>query len=279
MVHRIDLRLLGRVRGAGPMNASGEQILACLHTVASERGQRNQDPVLAACTAAVKAYQHRRFAQTYADMLGHQRYAGAARFFLEDLYGPGDFTSRDDQFARIVPALVKLFPRDIVSTVLALAQLHALSERLDGAMGRALKDGTAGRALAARVDTVAERYGPLWRSVGRPEEREQQIALMLKVGQALEGYTRKPLLRQTLKLMRGPAQAAGLGALQTFLERGFDTFRQMGGASEFLAAIAKRERGLVDELFAGADAPLLHGAAASTTDAGEQRHPYDIPRH
>jgi hypothetical protein len=91
--------------------------------------------------------------------------------------------------------------------------------------------------------------------VAGPPERERQIALMLLVGTALEGYTRNPLLRHSLRLMRGPAQAAGLGALQSFLERGFDTFRAMRGASEFLGVVSSRERTLAASLFGGASAP------------------------
>ena len=72
----------------------------------------------------IKGYQHRRFSQTYADMLAHPRFGDAARFFLDDLYGPGDFSLRDEQFAKVVPALVRLFPRDIVQTVLSLGRLH-----------------------------------------------------------------------------------------------------------------------------------------------------------
>jgi len=75
--------------------------------------------------------------------------------------------------------------------------------------------------------------------------------LMLAVGTALDKYTRNPLLRHSLRLMRSPAKAAGLGALQQFLETGFDTFRAMGGAQEFLHTIAQRERALAALLFAG----------------------------
>ena len=73
-------------------------------------------------------------------------------------------------------------------------------------------------------------YAAAWRTVGRPADRERQIELMMAVGSALDRYTRNPLLRTSLRLMRGPAAAAGLGALQGFLERGFDTFRDMRGA-------------------------------------------------
>ena len=189
----------------------------------------------------LKAYQQRRFSRTYADLLATSRYAGAARFFLDELYGPGDFSSRDAQFARVVPALVRLFPSDVVETVDTLAQLHALSERLDSAMARHLQD--------EGVDASA--YIAAWQATAQASERELQIALTLSVGQSLDELTRKPLLRHSLRMMRGPARAAGLSALQQFLESGFDTFRAMRGANEFLATVSTREHLLAATLFDG----------------------------
>lgn len=227
------------------MNPKGEQILRGLQAVAAERALRAADPQLGAAVVAVKAFQHRRFEADYADMLAHPRLGPAARFFLDDLYGPMDFSQRDDQFVRVVPGLVRLFPDDIVATVAALADLHALSETLDSQMARAL----------GAEPSDAQRYGQAWRAVGQPPERERQIVLTLSVGNALDRFTRNPLLRHSLRLMRGPAQAAGLGALQAFLERGFDTFGAMRGAGEFLQTIATRERALAAHLFAGGDVP------------------------
>nr|MBP6765552.1 hypothetical protein [Rubrivivax sp.] len=200
-----------------------------------------------AAVLAVKAFQHSRFEATYADMLASPRYGHAASFFLEDLYGPMDFTKRDTQFARVVPGLVRLFPSDLVGTVVSLADLHALSETLDTAMAT---------VLPGPAPITGARYGQAWRTVGQPEKRERQIALMMAVGSALDRYTRNPLLRHTLRLMRGPAHAAGLGALQEFLESGFDTFREMRGAAPFLDTVATRERALAAHLFAGGDASL-----------------------
>ena len=58
-----------------------------------------------------------------------------------------------------------------------------------------------------------------------------------------------------LKMMRGPAAAAGLGSLQRFLESGFDTFAAMakssGGAEDFLNTIEARESALIRMLFDG----------------------------
>lgn len=237
------------------MNIEGQQILQCLEAVAEERRRRSTDPELAARVQAIKRWQHGRFETTYADALASPRWGEAARFFLEDLYGPTDFTRRDQQFARIVPGLVRLFPHEIVQTVVALAELHSLSERFDTAMARA--------APGPRVDAAG--YGQAWRAVGQPAGRERQIHLMLQVGGALERYTRMPLLRQTLRLMRSPARALGLEALQAFLERGFDTFKAMGGARDFLDMVAERERDLAARLFAGEDVAI---ATALQSDGG-----------
>ena len=226
------------------MNEQGHHILQRLHDVASERARRAADHRLAERVSALKRYQHARFQNTYADLLSSARYGRAARFFLEDLYGPADFSQRDGQFARIVPGLVRLFPHEIVDTVVALGDLHALSEQLDTAMSLAIS--------TAKLDGLS--YAEAWRDVGRPEERERQIALMLAVGDALDRYTRNPLLRHSLRIMRGPARAAGVGVLQSFLENGFDTFREMQGAREFLDTVARRERAFAAQLFAGGSA-------------------------
>lgn len=217
----------------------GAAILSHLSSVNDERAARAADKGLSVCVEALKQYQQQRFELTYADLLAHPRYAGAANFFLSELYGPTDFTHRDAQFARVVPALVSLFPSEVVATVEALAALHALSERFDSAMARAV----AGDAVDAM------RYVQAWQRCGDAPGRELQISLLERVGDSLDALTRNPFLHHSLRLMRGPARAAGLSALQSFLEAGFDTFRGMRGSKEFLSLIGSRERALASTLF------------------------------
>ena len=221
------------------MSSDADKILFELAGVDAERRRRAADPDLAQCVVALKAYQQLRFSHTYADLLASDRYAPATRFFLDELYGPSDFTRRDAQFARVVPALVRLFPREIVRTVATLARLHALSESLDTAMAHSLS--------SAVLD--AEAYAMAWRTTGRKSDRERQIALTLDVASALDTLTGKALIRNSLRLMRGPARAAGLSDLQVFLEAGFDTFRAMGGAGDFIRIVDEREHALARMLF------------------------------
>ena len=195
----------------------------------------------------LKRLQSRRFAGTYADLLqGGGLYQPAAAFFLDELYGDKDYARRDEQFARIAGAVETLFPSHVAETAAALARLHALTEDLDLQMAR----------LWLRRDeqeSNARRYAGAWRDLGRRREREDQLHSVIRLGEELARLTRKPGLRTMLRMMRGPASAAGLGALQHFLELGFDTFagmsRQRGGVEHFLGTVRQREEALFAFLY------------------------------
>ena len=235
------------------MSDIATRILQSLAAVDVERRRRAAAPGLTPAVEALKAYQQKRFACTHASLLAHPRFGRAANFFLNELYGPQDFTQRDAQFSRIVPALVRLFPADTVVTVESLAAVHALSERLDTAM--AIHLGAQGPTRAS--------YVRAWQATGERASRARQIELVMSVGEALDRHTRSFVLRASLKAMRGPARAAGMGALQTFLEAGFDAFGAMGGAREFLATIQSRETALVARLFDPAAVAAATGPLAA----------------
>jgi len=158
---------------------------------------------------------------------------------LSELYGASDFAHRDGQFAKVVPALVRLFPSEIVGTVATLAELHAISESLDSAMGREMSNN--------RVHPAD--YVIAWEKVGRSPERSLQISLTIDVAGQLDRITRNPFFKGGLRLMRAPAAAAGLADLQRFLESGLDTFGAMNGSREFVATVQTREIELVSALF------------------------------
>jgi hypothetical protein len=227
-----------------------QKIRDAVGQVSQLRDAASGHPALGAAVAEIKRLQSRRFTGTYADLLGGGPYRAAAQFFLHELYGEADYSERDAQFSRIAGALQRLFPRQVMATAVSLAQLHALTEQLDHAMGLAWRPGAVpGDAGPASC------YIAAWRTVDRRADREAQLAMVLDIGRELQRLTRAPGLRLMLKMMRGPAAAAGLGALQRFLEAGFDTFaamaRQPGGADEFMAVIHERESALIDLLFDG----------------------------
>ena len=246
------------------MNASADQIHQALEAVAQLRQRRASDAPLSAANAAIKRFQARRFQATYADLLQSPRYQTAARFFLYELYSDKDYAERDQQFARIAGTIAKLFPQSVVNTAAALAQVHALTERLDDSMAR---EYLASKIKEPSSNEIA-RYIACWRLVADPSARHQQLTVVLSLGQSLDELTGKPGLRTLLKMMRGPAAAAGLGSLQKFLESGFDAFQTMRGADEFLKLIAERETDWIDRLFEDESVACETGLTKLLADGG-----------
>lgn len=224
--------------------------------VQQQHAERAADANLAARLTRLADWQSRRLGQTYADLGADARYAAAVRFFQDDLYGPADFTRRDDDVARIVPLLVKLLPERVVATVAEAMELNALSQDFDRRMLAALPG-------LERAFSVAE-YCAAFRRVDDLPGRNRQVALVVDIGRALDQYVKRPLIRAALAMMRGPAHLAGYGVMHDFLERGFAAFHRMHGAEIFLSTIAAREVALFDAIMAGDDAPFPDPAAPST---------------
>ena len=214
--------------------------------VADLRQQASDQPELARAVLAVKLLQAQRFAGTYNDLLTCGAYRASAEFFLQELYGARDFSQRDQQFAHVAGALELTLPDSAVQTALTLAELHCLTETLDLAMARCWQQ-------TPSAATPEQRYVDCWKSVGHPGDRQWQLSTVMAIGSTLGELTRKRSLRLTLKLMRKPAALAGLDALQTFLETGFDRFAGMvqngGTVQVFLDTIRQRETQWIAQLF------------------------------
>jgi hypothetical protein len=231
-----------------PRHAAEAALRSALDRVHSLHAQRNANPILAAALVRLADWQSRRLGQTYADLSANPRYADAVRFFQEDLYGPADFTRRDTDVARIVPMLVRMLPERVVATVADAMELNALSQELD----RVVLD----RLPRANARFSVADYCRAYRRAGNVPARQRQIALIGRLGGALDDYVRKPLIRTALKMMHGPAHLAGFGVMHDFLERGFDAFGRMRSATEFLATIETRETALLDAIMGGSNDPF-----------------------
>jgi hypothetical protein len=248
---RHALRLLPPVPSATdriPAHAAEATLTAALARVLRLHAIRATDPGLAANLDLLSAWQAQRLSDTYADLAADKRYAGAIEFFRNDLYGGADFTRRDADLARVVPAMARLLPEAVILTVARAVELNALAHELDRALLAALHRPATELTVAA--------YCRAYRAMGEFALRRRQIALIGEVGSALDRYVRTPMVGAALTMMRRPARAAGLSALQDFLERGFAAFRAMRGAQAFLALVEARETALNEAIIAGADAPF-----------------------
>ncbi|MBK7464549.1 MAG: hypothetical protein IPJ50_18855 [Betaproteobacteria bacterium] len=201
------------------------------------------DPVRGQRRDRLRAWQAARLAKTHADLLASPQFSIAATFFLSDLYGPKDFSERDTEMEKVLPIMTTMLPVSGLRTLLLAVEVDALSERFDAEMVA---------VLGKRLDQdglALDDYAAAYRQVGDRDGRELQIRLIGETGEALDALAHKAFAGAALKLMHGPAQLAGLGELHAFLERGFNAFRSLRRADEFLETIVQRERELMVSLF------------------------------
>jgi hypothetical protein len=213
----------------------------------AERRRYAADPARAATLARLRAWQSARLARTYPDLSDSPRYGAAARFFLGELYGGTDAAPRDRDLKRAAGALERLLPAKALAVLKRAIALETATQRLDAALAA---------ELAPDAPVTAASYAAAYANSAPRREREAQLEAILEIGATLDRLVKHVSLGVLLRLARGPAHAAGVGALQDFLERGFAAFRATGGAGEFLAAIRTRESQLLERLYAGTADPL-----------------------
>jgi hypothetical protein len=223
------------------------RLAALIGENAAARAAAGADPTRAAVLARLKAWQGARLERTYADVIASPRYRAAAAFFLGELYAGVDATPRDRDLKRAAGALQRLLPAKALGVLERAIALEIATQRLDAALSA---------QLPAEAPITAASYTAAYRSSATRAEREAQLDSILEIGAVLNRLVRHASVGVLLKVAHGPAHAAGLGALQDFLERGFAAFRATGGAQEFLAVIRERESQLLARLYAGEANPF-----------------------
>jgi len=216
--------------------------------------RRTATPALAGRLRALAAFQSARLADTYADLRQQPRHQAAVEFFLTDLYGPQDLSQRDAQMLAALDRLQRFLPAAALEALAGAFELHVLTMELDIDTAARLPDGHA---------LTPAGYAAAYRAAGRAADRDRQIRLIGEIGGVLDSLARRPEVGLAVRLARAPAHAAGYGELQNFLERGYNAFRAIDGAADFIATIDARERQLMRELFEKGDSPLLGRIADS----------------
>ena len=219
--------------------------LALIERIALTRDSIARDQRTLVGVQALQHWQAQRLQRTYADFAAEPRYRAAIEFFLQDLYGPHDFTQRDHDLRKVLHQWERLLPQRALQAVVCALELEALSQSLDIATAAAL----------GSTDPTPATYAVAYRRVGRREDRQRQVWLTVAAGRALDSLIEAPALGIALRTARLPARILGVTTLQAFLERGYNAFRRMAGADELLAAIERRETTIMQRLFAGSSDP------------------------
>ena len=221
-------------------------MLARNHAIA-ERVQEETFPLTQFNT--LQQWQRERIARSFEDLARRKGYRPAVRFFLTELYGGLDFRQRDQDMGRVMPVMIRFLPDRALGTMSEAFELQAISLEFDMAMAGEM-------ALRGIGQLDMPRYCEAYRAANDQGGRERQILLIRKIGYDLDKLVRWPMVNYLVRLLRGPAHAAGFGNLQEFLEAGLDAFRSLEDPAYFIETIYRREWDSMERMFAGAERPF-----------------------
>jgi hypothetical protein len=196
--------------------------------------------------ALLRSFQSERLATTHTDLLNSPRYRPAAQFFLNDVYAPRDFSQRDADLQRFYDGVSKVLPEKAVSILADVVELSTLTDGLDSRLADVLV-----RDLGMSEGVTLEQYAEAYRICDNYDERLHQIQLIDHIGRGIDRLVQIPFIGLSLRLAHAPAVLAGWSELQGYLERGFTAFKHMKGADGFLGAITRREKDILDRIYAG----------------------------
>ena len=170
----------------------------------------------------------------FADLHDRPGYGEAIDFTMSDLAGVG-ISERDRDLERAAPAITRMLPTRALETIAAAAELNAgVLEVNLGIFRRLQVDGELPATITNRAYCVA------CREASTLDECLGLVHLATNLGGTLKTLVNVPLLGGLLWAMRGPAHAAGFGALQEFLEGGYTKFKAIPDIDHFLGEIDLR---------------------------------------
>jgi hypothetical protein len=197
----------------------------------------------------LQAWQRDRLGRSFADLIEQESYRPACNFFLSELYGGLDFLQRDQDMGKVMSVMTRFLPDGVLLSMSEAFELQAISLEYDISMaGYIEREGMEGLDMPS--------YCAVYRACSDRPGRSRQIELIRKLGWDLDRLVHRVLVTYLVRLLHGPAHAAGFGALQDFLESGLESFRAMEDARYFIETIYGREREAMERMFAGDERPF-----------------------
>ena len=162
---------------------------------------------------------------------------------MSALAGVG-ISRRDHDLERVAPVVTRMLPTNALKTLASAAEMNARVLEVNIAICRSL---LVNNALPDLITEPA--YCAACREASSLEECSELVHLVTGLGHALKSLIKVPMIGMMLRTMRAPAHAAGFGALQEFLEKGYSTFREIPDIDHFLGEIEGRMISVFERIY------------------------------
>jgi hypothetical protein len=192
--------------------------------------------------AILQSFQSNRLRRDHADLTEEPQYHNIGEFFFEEMYGPHDFSARDEQ-ARRLQQFVHLAPGLAVGDVQQVLELLDLTNRLDDAVVQCLVN------LDAPLDFDENLYERAYRLADNYDQRVHQLDLIRESLYNVYRMARRPLIGTVLKRTQGLAQTVGMSDIHHFLRMGYEAIQPVRDIHRFVETVGVRERDRLDRIY------------------------------
>jgi hypothetical protein len=192
---------------------------------------------------ALQTFQSQRLRRDLADLAAESQYQQIGQFFFEEMYGPRDFSARDEQAQR-VHKFIHRIPGVTIHDVEPVLDLLALTNKLDDEIASLLIE------LGAPLDFDEAIYERAYRLADHYAERVRQIDLVIVTLSNVHRLGRKRILGIALQSTHVLAHAVGMGDIHRFLRLGYQAIQPVRDIQRFLTTIETREKERLDRIYA-----------------------------
>jgi hypothetical protein len=191
---------------------------------------------------ALQQFQSDRLRRDHADLAAEPQYHAIGLFFFNEMYGPRDYSARDDQ-ARRLRQFVHLVPGLTMRDVEPALELLDLSNQLDELVVDQLI------ASGAPLPFDEARYDQAYRDIDTYGERVTQLELMRTALYNVYRTASKPLIRLAIDRTEQLAHVVGMSEIHRFLKHGYDAIQPVKDIYRFVETVYMREKDRLDRIY------------------------------
>lgn len=192
---------------------------------------------------ALQAFQSKRLRHDHADLAAEPQYQLIGEFFFTEMYGPRDYSNRDEQ-ARRLQQFIHIVPGVTVRDIEPVLQLLELTNLLDDQITHMLIE----QQIAITFDEAT--YDRLYRECDNYRERLLQLELIRDAIFNVYRTARSPVLKLALQGTEAVANALGLGDIHRFFRLGHRAIQPVRDVNRFCTTIYGREKDRLDRVYA-----------------------------
>ncbi|MEI6776952.1 MAG: hypothetical protein WCK70_08625 [Chloroflexales bacterium] len=193
---------------------------------------------------ALQVFQSHRLRRDYRDLSAIPMYEPVGEFFFTELYGPRDFSQRDND-ARRLQHFLHIVPGVHLRDIEELLELISITAELDDGLTDLLID----RGVPLTFDEQI--YEQLYRESDNYEDRYRQLELISNSLDNVFRLSRSHLLGIALERSSVIARLAGFESGHTFLLKGYRALRNVTEIDHFATTIYNRELDRLNRIFDG----------------------------